>query len=256
MSFVEEKKTPSLRMGSVGLGEVPRVVIAVRDNPDRAALDDAMAAGASIVEARIDEYASHDTAYVVEQLQQLAGLPVLATIRHRREGGRWEHPEAERLALYETILPLCDAVDAEIYSRDTFAPLAKHARAAGKLVIGSYHDFQAMPSTRKMSAVVNYGKARGAQVIKIAAMCRRRSDLQDLARFTLATRGETPVVAVGMGEHGAASRIFMPMLGSLLTYTFIGEATAPGQLTLDDTLQYLSVFCPAFRNASGAPTMS
>lgn len=252
MSVVEERKAPALRLGPVSLGEVPRVAIAIRDNVDRGALDDAIAAGASIVEARIDEYASHDTDYVIEQVQRLAGLPVLATIRHRREGGRWERSEAERLALYQAVLPHCDAVDAEVYARDIFAPLAQHARAAGKLVIGSFHDFDGMPSSRKLTAISTYGKARGAHIVKVAAMCRRRSDLQDLARFTLSGRSDIPAIVVGMGEHGAASRIFMPMLGSLLTYTFLGQASAPGQLTLDDTLQYLSLFCPAFRNASGA----
>lgn len=256
MSLIFEKVTPLLRLGNVALGEVPRVVVAVRDNPSRAALDQAMAAGASIVEARIDEYASHDTAYVIDQLQQLAGLPVLATIRYRREGGRWDRPEAERLALYEAILPYCDAVDAEVYARDLFAPLAQRARAAGKLVIGSFHDFEGMPSPRKLSAIATYGKARGAHVVKVAAMCHRRSDLQDLARFTLHAKRDAPLVVVGMGEHGAASRIFLPILGSLLTYTFLGEATAPGQLTLDDTLKYLSTFCPAFRNASGVVAAS
>lgn len=246
MSVADPIVAPKLRLGSLTLGDVPRVAIAVRDNVDRAALDAAMAAGATIVEARIDEYQRHDIAYVKEQLERLKGLHVLATIRHKREGGGWDKPEAERLALYREILPLCSAVDAEIYSRSMFPELAAMAKAAHKLVIGSYHDFQGLPSPRKMIAINAYGRRNGAQIVKIAAMCRRKGDLTFLTRYLVSAKPNDHLVIIGMGEHGASSRIFLPLMGSLITYTFLGEATAPGQLTLDETLKYLSAFCPGF----------
>lgn len=246
VSTLHSPNTSPPRIGRVALGAVPRVVVAVRDNADRGALETAMAAGASIVEARIDEFARHDKAYVQEQLERLRGLPLLATIRYKAEGGGWKGSEAERLALYEAVLPHCDAVDAEIYARDLFPALARMAREAHKTVIGSYHDFQGMPTARKLTATSTYGMARGAHIVKVAAMCRRKGDLEGLARFLLNRKPEHPTVLIGMGAVGAASRVFLPLLGSLLTYTFLGEATAPGQLTLDDTLKYLSTFCPGF----------
>ena len=246
MSILDPTVAPRLHLGPLSLGDVPRVAIAVRDNPDRAALDAAITAGASLVEARIDEYASHDPAYVKDQLEHLRGLPVLATIRHQREGGQWKRPEAERLALYAEILPLCDAVDCEVYSRAVFPSLSALARSAGKLVIGSYHDFESLPSPRKMIAIGAYGRRHGAHIIKIAAMCRRRGDLAYLTRHLVDSKRSEPLIIIGMGEHGAASRVFLPLLGSLITYTFLGQATAPGQLTLDDTLKYLSTFHPGF----------
>lgn len=246
MAVVDPIAAPRLRIGPLTLGDVPRVAIAVRDNVDRAALDAAFAAGATLVEARIDEYQRHDAGYVKEQLAQLAGLPVLATIRHKREGGQWTRPDAERLSLYESILPHCDAVDAEIYSRGVFPALAAMARAANKTVIGSYHDFEGLPAPRKMLAIGAYGRRNGAQIIKIAAMCRRKGDLAYLTRYMVSAKPGENLIVIGMGEQGAGSRIFLPLLGSLVTYTFLGEATAPGQLTLDDTIQYLSAFCPGF----------
>jgi len=237
----------ALKIASVTLGELPRVAVAVRDNADLSEIAAAMANGASFVEARIDEFASQEPGYVRDQLERLAPHPIIATIRHHGEGGAWHGPEADRLALYESILPLVHAVDAEIYSREVFAPLAKMVRAARKTVIGSYHDFEGMPSTRKMNALATYGHQRGAHIIKIAAMCRRKDDLAALARFTLVRGEATPLIVIGMGPRGMASRIFFPALGSLLTYTFLGAGTAPGQLTCDDTLKYLSTFFPGFR---------
>lgn len=248
MSTKNAESKPLLhpRIGGVQLGERPHVVVAVRDGVDRAALEAALAQGASVIELRVDEFARHDKDYVCAEFQRLAGLPLLATIRHRREGGGWSRPESERLALYTALLPLCDAVDAEIYSGTLFPQLATLARAAGKTLIGSYHDFDGMPSLRRMTGIVTYGVKRGAHVVKLAAMCRRKHDLDTLTRLLLAHTADTSMVVIGMGEQGAASRVFLPLLGSQLTYTFLGDATAPGQLTLGETLKYLSAFCPGF----------
>lgn len=246
MAIARRPAPPKLRIGTVTLGNSPCVAVAVRDNVPRADLDSAIAAGAGIVEARIDQFASHEPAYVLDQLARLQGLPVLATIRHRSEGGGWNGPETARIALYERVLPHCGAVDVEIYAREALMAVSAMARAARKTVIGSYHDFHGMPSPQKMAATAACARRGGAHITKIAAMCRRRGDLAQLTRFVANARPEEPVIVIGMGEHGAASRIFLPLLGSLITYTFLGEATAPGQLNLDATMQYLSAFCPGF----------
>ena len=49
-----------------------------------------------------------------------------------------------------------------------------------------------------------------------------------------------------MGPHGVASRVFFPLFGSLLTYGFVGQAGAPGQLSLADLHAELCRYSPAF----------
>ena len=72
-------------------------------------------------------------------------------------------------------------------------------------------------------------------IIKIAAHCASRADLRLLAQVLL-DHPEKKMIVLGMGPVGAPSRFLFPALGSLLTYTFLGEPTAPGQFSLEQTL--------------------
>ncbi len=235
-----------LRIGPVELDGTPRVVIAVRDGAPQEEVRNALEGGASIVELRIDQFSALDEESVLEEIEKYKGVPTLATIRSAKEGGDWTRPEAERLALFRAVVPHVDAVDIELSSKEILAEVLETAHAAGKPAIGSYHDFSKTPAITRLAAAVNDGVILELDIVKIAAYCKSWDDLKLLARFTL-EHADKNLITVGMGPHGAASRIFFPVLGSLLTYTFAGEPTAPGQLNCDDTLKYLLDFFPGFR---------
>lgn len=230
-----------LQIGPIALGERPRAAIALQDAVDPAAI---RAAGDEvIVELRLDALPDQAPAALRAFVNGYAGLPLLATIRRREEGGGWRGSEAERLSAYEAVLPEVHAIDVEIGAEDIAPALFHAAREQGKLSIGSFHDFSATPDDGRLEAVHARGRALGADIVKVAARCNCREDVQRLAAFTLAHRHEN-VITIGMGPHGLVSRIFFPALGSLLTYTFLGEPTAPGQLNCRDTLKYLDDFYP------------
>lgn len=238
-------------LSGLPLGRVPRVAVAIGGNVARADLDAAFAGGADLVEARIDHFQKAEPAYVLEQIGRLAGLPVLATIRSAQEGGGWKGDDAARRELFEQVLPHVGAVDIELSSRALVAPVIRAAHGAGKLVIGSFHDFEATPAADELARLAARGREAGADIIKVAAHCRDMGDVRRLAALTLA-EAERGVVTVGMGPPAMLSRVFFPALGSLVTYTFLGAPTAPGQLNLADTLRYLDVFYPE----RGAPGVS
>ena len=56
----------------------------------------------------------------------------------------------------------------------------------------------------------------------------------------------------GMGEHGVVSRVFFPLFGSLLTYGFVAQSGAPGQLPLEELYAELRRYSPAFAAAHPA----
>jgi 3-dehydroquinate dehydratase-1 len=230
-----------LQIGPIALGGRPRVAIALQDAIDPAAIraaDDHV-----ILELRMDALPDQTPGALRAFARNYRGYPLLATIRRREEGGGWRGSEAERLAAYETVLPEVHAIDVEIGAEDIAPPLFYAAREQGKLSIGSFHDFSATPADSHLEAVHVRGRAQGADIVKVAARCNSRDDVQRLAAFTLAHRHEN-IITIGMGPHGLVSRIFFPALGSLLTYTFLGEPTAPGQLNCMDTLKYLDDFYP------------
>lgn len=230
-----------LRLGSVELGPQPAVAIAIQRAEAPQALRDA--APGAIVELRLDALDDPTPAAACAFAQRYTGFPLLATIRHREEGGGWKGSEAERLACFQAVVPLVDAVDVEIAVGSISESVVAVAHEAGRLVIGSFHDFEDSPSRERLEEVNAMGRNQGVDIVKVAARCNSAEDARRLAEFTLAHRAEQ-VIVVGMGPYGMASRIFFPALGSLITYTFLGEPTAPGQLNCQDTLTYLSSFYP------------
>ena len=230
-----------LQIGAVTLGDRPRVAIAIQDAVEPDALR--AAGSAVVVELRLDALIDPSPESLLAFTRRYAGFPLLATIRRSEEGGGWKGTEPDRQRCYELLLPEVQAVDVEIGAGEWASTIARLARERGVLSIGSFHDFGETPSDARLEEVHARGRASGFDVVKVAARCNSPQDLQRLAAFTLAHRDEN-VITIGMGAHGLVSRVFFPALGSLLTYTFLGEPTAPGQLNCTDTLKYLDVFYP------------
>ena len=230
-----------LKIGDCVLGRRPAVVAAVRDGMPRADIEWAASAGVDIFELRLDLFSGMSPEHAEAEAARFAGFPVLATIRAAREGGRWDGDEKARLDLYRRLLPLAHAVDVELSSTDIAGEVAAAARAAGRVVIGSFHDFSATPPDGELDALAGKADELGADILKVAAHCADAAELRRLAAFALRC-GPRPAAVIGMGPAGMISRVFFPALGSLLTYTFLGAPSAPGQLNLEDTVRYLKTF--------------
>ncbi len=230
-----------LKIGSCVLGAHPRVVAAVSDGVPRQDAEVLLASGVDILELRIDTFSRCDTDHVVAEAVRQAGLLLLGTIRSAAEGGGWKGSEEERLALFRVLLPHIGAVDIELSSAEILDDVIAGARAAGPIVVGSHHNFCNIPADDELDAVVDAGVKAGVDIVKVAARCNTPGDLRRLAAFTL-RHADRPMVVIGMGPAGMLSRIFFPALGSLLTYTFLGAPSAPGQLNSEDTVKYLKFF--------------
>jgi 3-dehydroquinate dehydratase I len=159
---------------------------------------------------------------------EASGLPVLLTIRHQNEGGKWGGPDAARLELYQWALPQVSAVDVELRS-DIARPLMEQARRLGKIGILSFHDFERTPPATELRAVLAEAQEYAA-VAKITTMVRDEADL-DTLRTLLAVQWKVPVCVMGMGPLGANARVSLAALGSCLIYGYLDAPAAPGQLS-------------------------
>lgn len=227
-----------LRIGPLALGEAPAVAVPFDDSPTREAIEALRGRGLDLAELRVDTFAARDAGAVREVAARFAGLPTLATIRIAAEGGGWSASEAERAKLFLALLDRVDAVDVELAARDVLAEVGAAARAAGRLVIASHHDFAATPAADALSDVVARAAAAGADVVKIATLVRGPDDVRALARVLLEPAAIGRIV-IGMGDAGLATRVLFPALGSLVTYAHVGRAHAPGQLPLDELVALL-----------------
>lgn len=226
-------------------GEVPLVAVSFGDDDAEGDAARARELGVDLAELRIDWYGTSDPAHVLRMIApfRAAGLATLATIRSKAEGGYWPGDDAERLRLFEAVLPAVDAVDVELSSAAILPAVVAAARAADRTVIVSHHDFAATPDEAALGAIVGAAVAAGADLVKISTMAHGPVDLRVLAGLLL--RYDSMVV-VGMGTEGAASRVFFPLLGSRITYSAIGGRPAPGQLPFAETVRLLETFSPRF----------
>lgn len=222
----------SLTLGGVVFGETPRIAVPLYD--DDPAGDVAAVRGlADLIELRIDCFAEVSEKRVVDVIDRMrvAGAPpLLATVRWTEEGGKAPLDDQRRLALYQAVTPLVDAVDIELRS-----PLRQRvielAHRHGKVSIASFHDFHAMPAFYDLEELVDHADTAGADILKVAAAAASLADVRHLLEFTL-RHNDRGVVTIALGDVGVISRIAFPLAGSLFTFGHHRAASGPGQLPL------------------------
>ena len=235
-----------INLGDLALTEGrPNVAVSFTDADGKDEVARARAAGVTIAELRIDLFARFSADYVEAQVRRLAGLPTIGTIRYTAEGGGWTASEPERLALYRHILPLVDGVDVEFSATTILSDVATLAKAQGKVLIVSHHDFVGTPDYDALARTAQRAATAGADIVKIAAHVRDDRDIETLGRL-LTDRPAPNLVVIGMGESGAPTRLLFPGQGSLFTFAAKGDrTTAPGQLDYLTTLKLLRSLYPA-----------
>src|SRR5262245_49918393 len=214
-----------IAIGAVRLGDRPAVVAAGGE----ADVDALVTEVADLLELRGDLFDEPGVPCVLDALARLraARRPILFTARAASEGGR-AMPEALRAELYRAALPHVDAIDVEIASRALVTELVPLARAAGRPVLLSAHDFVGTPPRDALLALVDAARALGGDLPKLATHTTTLDDLRTLIDVTRAAAADG-IVTIGMGALGPLSRIVLPAAGSLLTYGAAGGGTAPGQ---------------------------
>jgi 3-dehydroquinate dehydratase-1 len=213
-------------------GPTPHITGVIMGSVDSAALKSAVAAGARGVELRADTLTGLTTESMVKAAQRLRGLkvlkniPIILTIRSRKEGGEHDLSDTDRKELFGLLAPFADIVDIELSSK-ILGAVVKTARSHGAQVIISYHNFKTTPSAARLNEIIAKARAKGANIVKIATTARGAKDLKTLTRLLLENKD---LIVIAMGTYGAGSRLFFPLLGSMTTYGSITKSSAPGQM--------------------------
>ena len=235
------KKMALVKIGSYSIGDVPRIVGCVTQFATFSSISDEQAMSFDIAEVRVDKIGLKrrkllDACAALED----CGVPVLATIRSRKEGGTWSGAESERYEWYMRALPVVSAIDVEIRGGRA-KTLAVQARKLGKTVVGSYHNFKKTPTTTYLKKIVDEGRAKKVHIVKIATMINKPSDVVKLFEL-LRYRSRCPLCLIGMGRMGLHSRVSLACAGSCLTYGYVDASAAPGQFSAEELRRYLDEF--------------
>jgi len=190
-----------------------------------------------LAELRVD-CLDPDERFSIRRFPEMAGLPLILTIRRENDGGRFVGGEASRVNLLAKGLAYAAAdqrrnfayVDLE---EDLNVPsLEEAARAFGTRVIRSWHNLEGIDEDlvgrlRRLRRV-------GDEIVKIAV---KPDSLDDVAKVYHAAKETRDLdkILVCMGNYGVNTRILAEFLGSRISYTSPLAETdlpkgAPGQL--------------------------
>lgn len=191
-----------------------------------------------------------EMADLVNAAWEAAGKKLLiVTVRTRAEGGEAEFtaPEYARLVGSLVSMAKMDLVDIEVSRGDALARgLCEAAHAAGIGVIASFHDFAETPDPEAMIRILRKEKDLGGDIRKLAVMPRCAHDVAALLWTTAraSEEGLSPLVTMSMGAAGSVTRVAGEVFGSALTFAMVGEASAPGQLTVSQVEEITRALSP------------
>ena len=180
-----------------------------------------------LIEYRIDALFPHQDLL----LQRLGDAirPHLITVRDPAEGGLNGLSHAQRARCLVRFLPHATFLDIEIKNLAAFQDLIAKAHQTGVRILSSHHDLEGTPPARTLLATIEEGRRQGADAVKIATTTRSAADIHTLLSVLEAQRPHGPLAIMGMGPLGMGSRVLFAQCGSLLTYTYLKNANAPGQ---------------------------
>lgn len=220
---------------AVVVGQAPRVVGTLCSLPDNTG-SLLKQTGCDVVELRVDQMPLGTDWIKICKLIQSKAVPVIITIRHESEGGKWSDSEQRRLELLEEALPHVSAVDVEFKS-EIAVQVAQAAKHLGNASIISFHDFARTPPLAELQSVVSKAQTF-ASIVKITTMIHATADLEILHQL-LASEWSVPLCVMGMGELGAQNRVALAVAGSCLIYGYLDKPMAPGQPSASDLVRQL-----------------
>jgi 3-dehydroquinate dehydratase/shikimate dehydrogenase len=158
-------------------------------------------------------------------------VTLMATCRRVSAGGRFKNGiKGEMYWLSQAREAGCEWCDIEVETLRELPDKTMRGYQMPSKVLLSVHDFRGTPALAREMKVADHD---GVTAVKIAATA---NTIADSVRILGLARRSSNFVAVPMGEIGLPARILALREGSALTYAPVGEATAPGQVSLHEMM--------------------
>ena len=229
-----------IKLGDAILNGAPRIVASVTDMESNQAI---VSKHIDILEVRVDQFENIKLDHIKGNILQRSKteIPIILTVRNdEAEGGGHEHISDDfKYEIFKTVISMVHAVDIELNS-PIMSKVVDLAREQKKLVIISSHNVNETESNEKLEEILQKAKSHKADVVKMAMQANSLDDVRRFMTFTLKHKDDN-VVTMSLGSVGSVSRLTFPSVGSLLTYSYIGKQSAPGQISifrLQDDLRF------------------
>ena len=188
-------------------------------------------AGADLIELRIDAM-DQPNADEVSNIIKDINYPLIATNRMIEEGGLFKGSEADRTEILLEAAKHADIIDIEFQTDEEY--LDKIVKASKSTII-SYHNFENTPSVDVLVNIVNQERKVG-DIAKFAVMPKNISDTLIVLNVLSQVK---KTIGISMGDLGRYTRVVAPLFGSPITFASIDNISAPGQLDINTTKEFL-----------------
>lgn len=243
-------KHNTLKIKDIVFGEgTPKICLPIVDTTYEAiieTLDSYKNLDYDVVEIRLDFYEdllNGKVTHLLEDIKKHTNKLVLGTIRTAQEGGQAELTSIEYMHLIKEICNAhVDLVDIELsQGYETIMELVSYAHKKDVHVVMSEHHFDKTPPTEDMQETLEKMEILGADLPKLAVMPENKEDLLRLLQATLyaSQHLRKPIITMSMGQLGRLSRMTGEYFGSSMTFATAKDASAPGQVPLEDLKKVL-----------------
>ena len=210
-------------------------ITAANTDSARRQIKSAQAARADILEFRLDHMANADWRTLLAEVS----LPVIATLRPKDQGGKFNGSEDQRLNLLAEIAKARPAFidfewphfESNSRTRQLISSLTSDSLDADKpALILSLHDFQGVPLD--LNEIVAQMSSAPAAIVKV--VCMAQSILDNLPLLDFVHQSSSSAIILAMGQAGQISRVLAAKLGTFLSFSCLSldESSAPGQIPL------------------------
>ncbi len=181
-------------------------------------------------------------------------IPIIFTLRRKDQGGQYEILENKRIEYVKYLMdfkPDYFDLEADI-NPDILRELNELAKEKGISIIYSEHDWSKTPAIGKIKKIANELLARCPDIMPINEKIHNRNVLKII--FTAQNISDNyvvleickhyaqkniKIVCFCMGAEGIPSRVGSLLCGGFFSFASIGEATAPGQISISEFFDYL-----------------
>lgn len=245
-------KTVTIKGIEIGSG-APKIIVPVVGKTEAELLEEILflqSIDFDVLEWRVDHFTQVDNINAVKQIAKqirelLPNKPILFTFRTENEGGvkPWSLTSYMELNKQIAHSGLIDLIDVEVFIGDNYVKEIIHiAHQHNVFVVASNHDFDKTPPKSDIIYRLRKMQDLGADISKIAVMPQTTDDVLTLLAATTEMNekyAEKPIITMSMSGLGVVSRVAGTIFGSSMTFGAAKNASAPGQLDVQE-LRYIS----------------
>ena len=202
------------------------ICISINEESRRLALADMLNAKhfADVLEIRLDRFGK---APDLGDIMAAKPKPVIMTCRRPEDGGYWDEPEEERLAiLRQCIISKAEYIELELDTADAIRPFPPSKRVI------SYTNLKETPAD--IHDIYEQMKSKRPDVLKLVTLARTAEEAWPLVQIL--AKSVVPTVVVGLGRPGIMLAILSQKLGAPWVYAALerGMEAYPDQPTVSD----------------------